>query len=462
MTASKGVWAIGCEDSQAALRSDLTATPGDILTRVNPRDGSDRSPQVPSPDPTTVTTSDALAQPPHADPADPIIDIVVPVHNEERNLDANLRRLRVYLDQAFPIAAIVTIVDNASTDLTWAAATRLASQVQGIRAIHVDQKGRGGALRAAWSQSTAPIVAYMDVDLATDLDALLPLVAPLLSGHSDLSIGSRLAMGARVVRGPKRELISRSYNLLLRGVLGIRFTDAQCGFKALRADTARALLPAIEDNEWFFDTELLVMAAHNGLRIHEVPVDWVDDSDSRVALAQTAVADLRGVLGLVRRLVRGRGRVELPVGIPDRRRPAELSRFAGIGVLSTAAYFALWLLLRTTLGALGANLVALAACTVVNTVVNGRLTFAARAPFRRRSQWIGGAGLFATSAVLTTAGLFVAGAVGTPSVLTDILVLLATNGMAAMVRFTLLRAWVFRTATREPIEESGSLGGQGR
>lgn len=121
----------------------------------------------------------------------------------------------------------------------------------------------------------------MDVDLSTGLDALLPLVAPLVTGHLDVAIGSRLASGASVARGPKREFISRSYNLLLHTVFATHFHDAQCGFKALRADAAAALLPQIDDDEWFFDTELLLVAEHNGLRIHEVPVDWVDDPDSR-------------------------------------------------------------------------------------------------------------------------------------------------------------------------------------
>ena len=151
-----------------------------------------------------------------------------------------------------------------------------------MRVVHLPQKGRGRALAAVWSTSDAPVLAYMDVDLSTDLGGLLPLVAPLISGHSDVAIGSRLARGARVVRGPKREFISRCYNLLLRTVLHVRFSDAQCGFKAVRRDAAEQLLPLVEDTGWFFDTELLVLAERAGLRIHEVPVDWVDDPDSRV------------------------------------------------------------------------------------------------------------------------------------------------------------------------------------
>jgi len=113
------------------------------------------------------------------------------------------------------------------------------------------------------------------------------------------NIGSRLARGARVTRGPKRELISRSYNLILRTVLRVGFRDAQCGFKAMRADVARLLLPEVRDQAWFFDTELLVLAGRAGLRVHELPVDWVDDPDSRVAIASTALADLRGVWRLL-------------------------------------------------------------------------------------------------------------------------------------------------------------------
>jgi glycosyltransferase involved in cell wall biosynthesis len=232
-------------------------------------------------------------------PAAPIVDIVVPVYNEEADLESSVRRLRAYLDDRFPFASAITIADNASTDATWSIARLLADSMPGVRALHLDEKGRGRALRQAWLASEAPIVAYTDVDLSTDLDALLPLVAPLLSGHSQVSIGSRLAFGARVTRGPKRELISRSYNLILRTVLRVGFRDAQCGFKAMRADVARLLLPEIRDQAWFFDTELLVLAERAGLRVHEVPVDWVDDPDSRVAIGSTALADLRGVWRLL-------------------------------------------------------------------------------------------------------------------------------------------------------------------
>ena len=230
----------------------------------------------------------------------PVLDVVVPVYNEQVVLADSIRRLHRHLRENFPFQARITIADNASVDDTPRIAAELAAELTDVRVVRLEQKGRGRALHAVWSTSDAPVLAYMDVDLSTDLDALLPLVAPLLSGHSDIAIGTRLAHTARVVRGPKRELISRGYNLLLHSVLAARFSDAQCGFKAIRADRARALLPQVRDNEWFFDTELLVLAQRRGLRIHEVPVDWVDDPDSRVDLGKTIAGDLRGVARLFR------------------------------------------------------------------------------------------------------------------------------------------------------------------
>jgi glycosyltransferase involved in cell wall biosynthesis len=235
-----------------------------------------------------------------------VLDVVVPVHNEETGLPRCVRRLHAHLARALPYSFRITIADNASTDRTLAVADELAAELPRVRVVHLAQKGRGRALAAVWSASDAPVLAYMDVDLSTDLGGLLPLVAPLISGHSDVAIGSRLARGARIVRGPKRELISRCYNLILRTVLGVRFSDAQCGFKAVRRDAAQQLLPLVEDTGWFFDTELLVLAERAGLRIHEVPVDWVDDPDSRVDIVATAIADLKGVARVLGGLASGR------------------------------------------------------------------------------------------------------------------------------------------------------------
>jgi glycosyltransferase involved in cell wall biosynthesis len=241
----------------------------------------------------------------------PCVDVVIPVFNEATVLEASVTRLHDYLSAHFPFTWRITVVDNASTDGTWFRAARLARDSDRIRALHLDRKGRGLALRRAWSASDAAVVAYMDVDLSTDLDALLPLIAPLVSGHSDVAIGSRLSAGASVARRPKRELISRSYNAILHTVFATSVRDAQCGFKAVRSEVARRLLPAVADDGWFFDTELLLLAERNGLRIHEVPVDWIDDADSRVHVVRTAAADLAGTVRMAWTFVRGGGRVDL-------------------------------------------------------------------------------------------------------------------------------------------------------
>jgi putative flippase GtrA len=352
-----------------------------------------------------------------------VVEIVVPVHNEQHVLEASIRRLHAYLAANFPFAFRVTIADNASTDATWRLAKRLAERFPEVRAVHLAEKGRGRALRQVWSASDADVVAYMDVDLSTGLEALLPLVAPLLSGHSDLAIGTRLANGAAVVRGPRRELVSRCYNLLLRTAMRARFTDAQCGFKAGRTKVVQALLPAVEDQSWFFDTELLLAAQHQGLRIHEVPVDWVEDTDSRVDLVRTALDDLRGMARVARR---------------------QLPSFAAIGVVSTLAYLGLFWLLRSFTGAMAANAAALLVTAVANTAANRRFTFGVTGRAGVWRQHLEGLVVFGLGLAMTTAalGLLERGA-GDPGRAAELAALVAANAAATLLRFVLLRSWVF-------------------
>lgn len=386
------------------------------------------------------------------------VDIVVPVYNEERVLDFNIRRLRRYLDEQFPFSATVIIADNASTDRTWETASRLAAQHGGIRAVHLDEKGRGRALRAAWSSSEAVVVAYMDVDMATDLDALLPLIAPLLSGHSDVSIGSRLANGSRVVRGPKREVISRLYNLILRATMRNGFTDAQCGFKALRADAARSLLPLVADESWFFDTELLVLAEANGMRIHEVPVDWVDDPDSRVDMASAAWDDLRGLARVSRRLAAGDFRTAT---VPARATAGAVgsSRFAGIGGLSTVAYLLVLVLLRPAVGILAANAISLSLAALGNFAAHRHYTLPTSGPGsaaerRNRRSFADEALLaFAVGLGLSTVALAAVATVST-SIVSDLVAVVAANAVVSAGRFVSFRARMFRQH-RQAVEVSG-------
>ena len=378
--------------------------------------------------------------------APPIVDVVVPVYNEAHVLRTSIERLHAYLSDGFPMTWRITIADNASTDATLEVAHGLAEELSGLRVVHLDEKGRGRALKAAWTSSDATVLAYMDVDLSTGLNALLPLVAPLLSGHSDVAIGSRLAPAAVVARGPQRELISRCYNLLLRMVFLNRFRDAQCGFKAVRADVARVLLPAVRDDEWFFDTELLLLAEHNGLRVHEVPVDWVDDPDTRVHIRSTVSQDLRGVARLFRSFAMGHGRVDLgPLARPSL--SDDLGRqfvgFAVVGLLSTVASLLLFLWLRDPLGSIAANLVALTVMTVINTWANRRYTFGQHGRSDRARQYVGILIVYLLGAALSTLALWLV-IIADGSDLAEVIVLLVVWSLMAVIRFTLLRSWVFR------------------
>ncbi len=379
------------------------------------------------------------------------VEIVIPVYNEAADLERSIRRLTGFLDDALPYRHRVTIADNASTDDTLAIAHRLAAEVDGVRVVHLDAKGRGRALKQTWLASDADVVAYMDVDLSTDLTALLPLLAPLVSGHSDVAIGTRLARGSRVVRGPKREFISRTYNLILRGALGVSFSDAQCGFKAMRADVARRLLPLVEDTNWFFDTELLVLAQRSGLRIHEVPVDWIDDPGTTVDIVATATEDLRGVWRLLRGFARGRipiaaVRAELarrPVGaVPGV--PSglfgQVVRFAAIGVASTVAYAVLYLLLRFVVDAQAANLIALAVTAVANTAANRVITFGVRGSGGLVTHHATGLLAFAVALGLTSGSLAALHLlVPDAARWVELLVLAVANAVATGVRFVALK-----------------------
>ena len=372
------------------------------------------------------------------------VEIVVPVYNEAPQLAERIIALRTFLDESFPFRALITVVDNASTDDTDRVAHRAGRRPSAawplctcrarVVATRCVPRGRPAMPRwsPTWTSTSRPSLA-----------ALLPLVAPLLSGHRDVAVGSRLAPGAHVVRGPQRELISRSYNFFLKLTLQGRFSDAQCGFKALRRDAAEQLLPLIEDNEWFFDTELLVTAERLGLRIGEVPVDWVDDPDSRVHLVSTAADDLRGVWRMLVRRPKGLRRLRSNEVAAD-----QLLRFAGVGVVSTLGYLFLFVAWRPLLGAFSADAVAMAIATLFNTAVHRELSRTTDGQARRGRLFAVAGGLYLVSLGFTTLGLVVAQWVAPSALLAELVALTVANLLAAVLRFTVLRAWIFRPSAR--------------
>jgi glycosyltransferase involved in cell wall biosynthesis len=373
-----------------------------------------------------VSTSEhplAPAAPPQA-PASPLVEVVIPVYNEQAVVEGSIRRLHAFLAAALPYRWRILIADNASTDATAFLTRELARELPDVAVLSLPEKGRGRALRAAWTASDADIVCYMDVDLSTDLKALLPLLAGIASGHSDVAIGTRLAPGSRVVRGAKREFISRTYNRILRVALGARFSDAQCGFKAIRTDVAHRLLPHVRDDGWFFDTELLILAQREGLRIHEVAVDWTDDPDSRVDIVRTALDDLCGI-----------ARLQLATPV---------FRFLLIGVLSTLAYAVLYLALRGGLGPAGANAAALAITAVANTQANRRFTFGIRGRPGLARQHAAGALVFLIALGLTAAALdLLHTLVARPPAALEVAVLVIASTFATVTRYVALKTWVF-------------------
>jgi glycosyltransferase involved in cell wall biosynthesis len=236
----------------------------------------------------------------------PTVDVVIPTLNEAHVLEKSVRTLRDFLGAH--LAGYdwrIVVADNGSSDGTDKVARSLAASLPDVRGLFLSERGRGNALRRAWRESTADIVCYMDVDLSTELTALPRLLDAIALDGFDIAIGSRLARGSRIERSLRREAISRCYNLLVRLLLRTRFSDAQCGFKAISRRVVEEIVPLVKDGSWFFDTELLVLAEKHGFRIKDVPVLWIEDNDSRVRILPTALADIRGLLRLRRTLARG-------------------------------------------------------------------------------------------------------------------------------------------------------------
>lgn len=243
-------------------------------------------------------------QQPSSAPGQPRVDLVIPVLNEAHVLARSVGTIRKFL-AAQPWQSLVVVVDNGSTDGTDRVARELVAAHSDVRFLQLPQRGRGRALRHAWTQSDADIVAYTDVDLSTELEALAPLVEGIWSGRFDLGTGSRLLAESRTTRSAKREFISRCYNLFIKAILWTSFSDAQCGFKAVSRRVVSEIVPQVEDQAWFFDTELLVLAEKQGYRIMDLPVQWIEDNDSRVKIVSTAWEDIKGVFRVRWKLWRG-------------------------------------------------------------------------------------------------------------------------------------------------------------
>jgi glycosyltransferase involved in cell wall biosynthesis len=242
-----------------------------------------------------------LMSEPAKDDARFTVDVVIPVLNEAHVLQKSVETLLAFLRSALRYRWQIVVVDNGSTDGTQTVAAELSAAHPEVTFLHLASRGRGRALRYAWLQSKADIVCYMDVDLSTHLSHIPQLIGAIAHDGYDIATGSRLLPDSRTTRSLKREIVSRVYNLLLKVALSVRFSDAQCGFKAVSRRAVETIVPQIEDQSWFFDTELLALAENQGYRIKDIPVLWVEDDDSRVKIIQTGWEDIKGVVRLRRR-----------------------------------------------------------------------------------------------------------------------------------------------------------------
>jgi len=213
--------------------------------------------------------------------------VVVPVYNEETEITKCITKIHSFLSNNIAEKWRIVVADNASTDSTLLRINALSKKFKEVDYIHLKQKGRGRALKRAWSEHTADVNIYMDVDLATDISAIPDLVSAI-KGGADLAVGCRLAKESVVLRSLKREFFSRGYNWMLRRFFDVTFTDAQCGFKAVSREVVERLLPQVADNKWFFDTELLVRAELAGYRIRCLPVKWREGAGSKVSVLKDA------------------------------------------------------------------------------------------------------------------------------------------------------------------------------
>lgn len=233
--------------------------------------------------------------------------IVLPVYNEEIILEQNTLKVLNFCQEKFKnYDWQILIADNGSTDQTPRIAKKISEQNEKVKYFHILEKGRGFALKKAWSDEyPADFYAYMDIDLSSDLNTLPALIKDLENNYQ-LSTGSRLKSGHKTQRSFVRELMSRVYNLLLKIFFKPSFQDAQCGFKAITKEVTEKILPQIKNNNWFFDTEMFVLAEKIGYQIKEIPIEWLEKRQvkrkSTVKILSTVWEDIKGMIELKKRL----------------------------------------------------------------------------------------------------------------------------------------------------------------
>jgi glycosyltransferase involved in cell wall biosynthesis len=212
------------------------------------------------------------------------ISVVFPAYNEAEYLEVAVERVTQTLED-FTHSFEIVIAEDGSTDGTAERAEEIALRFSHVKRIHMERRlGRGTALGNAFRQCNGDVFVYMDLDLATDLKYLKPLVEAITVENYDLCLGSRNLPESKVKRTLVRSIASKSYNFIVRLVLGSKISDHQCGFKAFKRETLIETMKEVHATHWFWDTEILIEAVHNGYKIKEIPVEWKSRSKTKVNL----------------------------------------------------------------------------------------------------------------------------------------------------------------------------------
>lgn len=242
------------------------------------------------------------------------IDFCLPVYNEEKIMKGSVVRLLEFCQsQNWNFNWQIALLINGSRDQSLEIARQLAERhPDRIVCFDYPEAGRGRALKKYYLASQADILTYMDIDLAVSLDNIQPLIDPIICGQADMVIGSRLLPESRIKRSFIRELSSQSYNYLSRIILGHKFSDMQCGFKAVKTESFKKLSPFITDTQWFFDTEMIAFGHLFDYRIKEIPVDWSenrwDERKSKVKMFRDSFKFFINLLDLKFRLISAKNR----------------------------------------------------------------------------------------------------------------------------------------------------------
>ena len=231
------------------------------------------------------------------------LSIIVPAHNEENRLPDTLEQILRFLDQqSFPSEVIV--VENGSTDLTLTTAKKFAETYERVRVIQ-SERGKGAAVKLGMLEAKGEYRFMCDADLSMPVEEITKFL-PTALGDFDIAIASREAKGAvRYNEPPYRHLGGRGMNIMIQTMILPGLNDTQCGFKCFRADVAEILFNMQTLSGWSFDIEVLYIARKYGYHIHEIPIHWYHDAETKVRALPDAIRMFQDIFRIRANALRG-------------------------------------------------------------------------------------------------------------------------------------------------------------